>query len=347
MRPRPQTDPKTRYGYLAANLAVLWLAVLCYRTNHFYLGFLADRTQTVLLWLAGAYTLVALLTSPLRKDLRPSHAFISLRAFGRWLRDGKRYLASFPDTARARAPTFSKEERNSLLFLLLKIIYLPMMLEFLLANWKQLSDRWWSFGGHIPSLPPLEFFNDFIFPTFIDLFFITECAFYAFGYAVELPRLKNIVRSVEPTFLGWAVALACYPPFNGFVNNYVLWYTSDEPAFASPWLTCIARALVLACFAIYLWGAVSLGAKCSNLTNRGIVTTGAFAWVRHPAYVAKNLAWWIAIIPVFSLSAVLSMSFWTLLYFLRAITEERHLAADPDYVAYCQRVRYRFIPGLF
>jgi protein-S-isoprenylcysteine O-methyltransferase Ste14 len=155
------------------------------------------------------------------------------------------------------------------------------------------------------------------------------------------------VKSVEPTLLGWAAALACYPPFNGLLNNYVQWYTSDDPVFRHAGVTCAAKCAVLVCFFVYLWGAISLGTKCSNLTNRGIVTTGAFSWVRHPAYAAKNLAWWIALLPRFSGAAVLSMAFWSLLYFLRAITEERHLRNDPDYVAYCQQVRYRFIPGVW
>jgi protein-S-isoprenylcysteine O-methyltransferase Ste14 len=242
--------------------------------------------------------------------------------------------------------TSSNLERTSLLFLLLKIFYLPMMIEFLLANWELLAGLWWSYSG-VMLLPKLEAFNNFLFPCLINGFFIIECALYAFGYAFESPRLKNVVRSIEPTFLGWAVALACYPPFNGLMNNWVSWPTSDEPVFQQPWATGAARGLVLLCFGAYLWGAISLGAKCSNLTNRGIVTTGAFAWVRHPAYAAKNLAWWIAVLPVLSVPAVLSMSFWSFLYFLRAVTEERHLGNDPDYRAYCKKVRYRFVPGVW
>jgi protein-S-isoprenylcysteine O-methyltransferase Ste14 len=206
------------------------------------------------------------------------------------------------------------------------------------------------------SLPRLEAFNNFLFPCLIDVFFITECALYAFGYTVESRRCRNLVKSVDPTFLGWAVALACYPPFNSLLNNYVGWYTSDDPTFQHDWITCIAKCAILSCFFVYLWGAISLGTKCSNLTNRGIVTTGAFAWVRHPAYAGKNLAWWIAMLAQMSFDGhpatgiarpILTMAFWTFIYFLRAITEERHLSNDPDYVAYAQKVRYRFIPGVF
>ena len=34
------------------------------------------------------------------------------------------------------------------------------------------------------------------------------------------------------------------------------------------------------------------------------------------------------------------------LYYLRAITEERHLSIDPEYREYCKRAPYRFIPGI-
>jgi protein-S-isoprenylcysteine O-methyltransferase Ste14 len=337
---------KPNLKYLAANLAVLWVAWLFYRTNHYYVQFLSDRTQMVLLWLAAIYSVAATAFYLVTKNPQPTHAYVGLRATWKCLRNAASYVRAFPDAADSNDLCFSEQERVSLLFLLLKFFYLPMMIEFLLANWDLLAGLWWSYSG-VMSLPRLEAFNNFVFPCLINVFFIIECALYAFSYAFESVRLKNVVRSIDPTVLGWAVALACYPPFNGFVNNYVSWFTSDDPSFPQLWLTTVARCAVLVCFGIYLWGATSLGTKCSNLTHRGIVTTGAFRWVRHPAYAAKNLAWWIALLPVLSLPAVLSMTFWSFLYYLRAITEERHLGKDPVYLEYCRTVRYRFIPGIW
>jgi len=335
-----------KYKYFAANLVVLWPGLLFYRTNHYYLHFLSQDTQRVLLGLGIGYTLLGLVCFRVKTEVQPTHAYIAIVAARRWLKEVRAYLSAFPNTATLPSPSVSSQERISLLFLLLKLFYLPMMIEFIIANWGMLAGTWWSYSG-VMSLPRLEAFNNFLFPCLIDVIFITECAFYAFGYAVESNYCKNVVKSIEPTFLGWAVTLACYPPFNGFVNNYASWYTSDEPIFSNALLTCVAKCAVLLCFGGYLWGAISLGAKCSNLTNRGIVTTGAFSWVRHPAYAAKNLAWWIALLPVLSIPAVLSMAFWSFLYFLRAITEERHLGNDPDYREYCKKVRWRFIPGIF
>jgi protein-S-isoprenylcysteine O-methyltransferase Ste14 len=349
--------------HFAANMAVLWGAIFIYRTNHFYAGSLnapgflnasaplpfssqTITSQQAILWLAVLYTLGAAIYYWLKRDPEPSHPYIALTALWRWLKAAARWATGKPPEAKLPAGLISREEKNSILFLLLKFLYLPMMIEFMLANWGSLSGRWWAYSG-VLSLPRVVAFNEFFFPCLIDIFFISECALYAFGYAVESRYCKNVVKSVDPTLFGWVVALACYPPFNGFVNNYVSWYTTDDPVFKHAGVTLVAKVLVLVCFFIYLWGAISLGTKCSNLTNRGIVTRGAFARVRHPAYAAKNLAWWIGILPHFSWVAVLSMAFWSLLYFLRAVTEERHLGKDPDYVEYCRQVPYRFIPGVF
>ena len=78
--------------------------------------------------------------------------------------------------------------------------------------------------------------------------------------------------------------------------------------------------------------------------------------MRHPAYVAKNVSWWIGATPLLLKLAstnpwglvpvFLGTAAWSAIYVLRAFTEERHLGSDPDYQAYRSRVRWRFIPGL-
>jgi protein-S-isoprenylcysteine O-methyltransferase Ste14 len=98
-------------------------------------------------------------------------------------------------------------------------------------------------------------------------------------------------------------------------------------------------------YGIYVWSTIALGFKFSNLTNRGIVTTGPYAYVRHPAYASKNTAWIIDSTFVFTnIWATLLFFSWTTLYALRALTEERHLHKDKAYQVYADKVRYRFIP---
>ncbi len=110
--------------------------------------------------------------------------------------------------------------------------------------------------------------------------------------------------------------------------------------------------------AAYAAASVALGFRASNLTNRGIVASGPYAIVRHPAYVTKNLAWWIGAVP-FLISAaeknprllpgvLFSLCAWSFVYYLRAVTEERHLKmAGNGYAEYVRKVPYRFIPGLW
>ena len=38
------------------------------------------------------------------------------------------------------------------------------------------------------------------------------------------------------------------------------------------------------------------------------------------------------------------MSVWSIIYYLRAITEELHLMANPEYIQYCKKTKYMFIP---
>ncbi|MDP5038948.1 MAG: DUF1295 domain-containing protein [Candidatus Gracilibacteria bacterium] len=99
-----------------------------------------------------------------------------------------------------------------------------------------------------------------------------------------------------------------------------------------------------------------MGLKASNLTNRGIIKKGPYKYVRHPAYACKNLSWIIAstaliynnlinynIINIFLI--IFSISTWSYIYYLRAITEEKHLSMDPDYLEYKKLVPNMFFPS--
>jgi protein-S-isoprenylcysteine O-methyltransferase Ste14 len=98
-------------------------------------------------------------------------------------------------------------------------------------------------------------------------------------------------------------------------------------------------------YTIYVLSTVTLGFKFSNLTNRGIVTIGPYSIVRHPAYVSKNLSWWIDNTFVLTnIWATVAMILWNSIYIARALTEERHLSKDREYMEYREKVKYLFIP---
>ncbi|MFB0965676.1 MAG: isoprenylcysteine carboxylmethyltransferase family protein [Patescibacteria group bacterium] len=251
---------------------------------------------------------------------------------------------------------FGEEWKKAGRSLALKAFFAPLMIGWTLSHASQsvIGIERYFFSGNLDwnALTTVPFFA-FAFQAvlFADVFFFTA------GYLLEAGILKNRIVSVDPTVSGWVVCLLCYPPFNGATNTVLGWYSSDTPVLAdSPSVTLVLNALVVSLMAFYAYASVALGWKASNLTNRGIVAKGPYRWMRHPAYAAKNLAWWVGAVPALATAwgtsnfvfALASLSAWTFLYYLRAATEERHLLmADNGYAEYAKAVPYRFVPGVW
>ena len=241
----------------------------------------------------------------------------------------------------------SKDEKVSLLFYLVKLYFTPVMIGFLIGNTT-------SFAQFLSNSNSFAITKENILGAYFHLIFysilILDTLIFAFGYLFESPKFKNVVKSVEPTALGWMAAIICYPPINSLTGNILGWYSADFGDFKNIDLNLAAGFISLLLFSIYVWASIALWTKASNLTNRGIVSKGPYKYVRHPAYISKNLSWWIMGIPFIQASgfiAIFSLSAWTIIYFVRAITEERHLSQDPDYIEYTKKVKYMFVPGLF
>jgi protein-S-isoprenylcysteine O-methyltransferase Ste14 len=191
----------------------------------------------------------------------------------------------------------------------------------------------------------------------IKIILFVDVLIFTVGYLVEMPRLRNEIRSVDPTLMGWGVTIICYPPFNRYTEVLLGSPISDFPQFDNPMAHIALNIALLVLMAIYASASVALGFKASNLTHRGIVARGPYAFIRHPAYTCKNLAWWIGSGPLIlagfaeswfkGVIAIASIAGWSMVYILRALTEEDHLRkVDGDYADYAAKVRYRFIPGV-
>ena len=239
------------------------------------------------------------------------------------------------------------EEKINLLYYGVKFFYLPLLISFAYGNLN-------GFIGDTLHLTGLSFTNGNAqqqwFFTLVDGMFLIDVTLFVLGYLTEFAT-KSKVRSVEPTILGWVVTLMCYPPFNNLVSGYAPWSIPNYTVFFNnQTITDIFLFIMVGLYALYVSASVALNLKASNLTNRGIVAKGPYAIVRHPAYISKNMVWLLLSLPAILMGnvfALVTIAFWIGVYYLRAITEERHLSLDPDYVEYCKKVPYRFIPGVF
>ena len=185
----------------------------------------------------------------------------------------------------------------------------------------------------------------------INLLLFFDVIIFAIAYLIESEYLSNKIKSVDSTLSGWISALVCYPPFNFFISNFLLTNglvvtSRSVPLLDLPFVIFI-QTFGVVFLIIYVWATIALGFRAGNLVNRGIVARGPYRYVRHPAYLGKNLFFLFEILPfIYSPIQLIHWFFWVLVYVARAITEEAHLMADSSYQEYAQKVRYRFIPYL-
>lgn len=248
---------------------------------------------------------------------------------------------------------FSRRHRNSIdwgivrdgaLSMLIRTIFLPLNLCYAIANIGILrSARWDTFfdlslaHGHAMLMMTLYMLLIFaIIP----------------GYLFSFRLLNTHTRAIDRSWFGWMVTLSCYPPllagvFTGWFSYRTVQF--EEP-FMKPWIMILGdtdlllygfAAAILFCELVHLWGEAILGIRSSNLSHRGIITTGPFRYLRHPIYFIKCVGWFLIFLPIlmgetFTENLRLGIMFLgvCVIYYLRCIAEERMLSADPDYVAY-------------
>ncbi len=183
----------------------------------------------------------------------------------------------------------------------------------------------------------------------IGAMFLVDVAFATVGYLMTLRPLDAHIRSANPYAAGWMAALICYPPFllmnsggpldyHPGTEDWVYWL-DGHPVLLTVW-----GVILVALTGIYAWATAAFGMRFSNLTNRGVLTHGPYRWSKHPAYLSKNIFWWLATMPFLATtgsfidmvrnSVILAMV--SGVYYWRARTEERHLMADPAYRAYAE-----------
>ena len=109
----------------------------------------------------------------------------------------------------------------------------------------------------------------------------------------------------------------------------------------------VINGLALLSAAIFIYARLSLGRSIGFVpANRGIVTRGAYKFVRHPIYTGLFVAMLAFVLRSYAPLNLLMASIIVMLFMIKSVIEERFLRADPEYAAYLQRVRRRWIPGV-
>jgi len=233
----------------------------------------------------------------------------------------------------ARRPPL--QDLTGLLGWLVKALFLPLMLAWSFDWLSSVASAW-------ERDPKLHWFF-----VIIALLYAVDTAFATIGYLSTSERIGGQIRSTDRTWIGWLSALVCYPPLSVLVLDTWLIYRGAESwvewSSGSPLFSFLWGVGIISLTTIYVWATVAFGPRFSNLTHRGIITSGPYRWGKHPAYLAKNLSWWMISVPFVSEGGLIeagAQCFALLginaIYWVRALTEERHLRCDPTYVAYAQ-----------
>jgi protein-S-isoprenylcysteine O-methyltransferase Ste14 len=145
-------------------------------------------------------------------------------------------------------------------------------------------------------------------------------------YAILMVALL-VVAGLDGGRWGWS-QMAVGVQVAGFLglilSGGIIWWTMAENAYLSRW------------------------ARIQADRGQVVVTSGPYRYIRHPMYAAILLlvtcmalglgSWW-ALIPAGMICG---------LFALRTVLEDRMLRQElPGYKEYCQRVRYRLLPGIW
>lgn len=142
---------------------------------------------------------------------------------------------------------------------------------------------------------------------------------------------------VTPNPLYWLLA---------FVATYWLFivgrFATQGSAAAPAW---VVFALSLASCVVSVWARLSLGRSIGLVpAQRGIVTQGAYRYMRHPIYTGVYCAYAAVALQNFSPLNGAIFAVGAALFVIKSFVEENFLRQDPEYAAYMQTVPWRWLP---
>jgi protein-S-isoprenylcysteine O-methyltransferase Ste14 len=167
--------------------------------------------------------------------------------------------------------------------------------------------------------------------------------------------VANAIWIVGAAIMG-VLSLVRFPPRSSMITVYTLAANAGmlalpglmRPEFQSTGLLAIGGiALELSGVLLTQVARLYMGRSFGVLpANRGIVSKGPFAIVRHPIYIG-----WLILAIGYSMSYPSARNIILIIVTVpfmiwRIVQEESHLSADPAYRNYCSQVKFRLVPGV-
>jgi hypothetical protein len=247
------------------------------------------------------------------------------------------------DFHRFRRRLFSRKSKGVFLAWILRIHYLPIMVEQVYHGINVLT--------HGAKLQNFTLTSVMLIVTALAWLIDSNNA--SIGYFWQSNFTKTRFREIDPHPTHWILILSCYPPFIYFVTTYFASFPSlpetSQRIIDNAGVNTGIDIILLTALILYMLSGCALGFSCSNLSYKKIQTKGPYRFMRHPATTFKMVFFTLAFYrfaPAYTAGWLAFFLLWMSVYIGRALVEERFLRRFPDYQAYMKKTRHRFIPGI-
>jgi len=158
------------------------------------------------------------------------------------------------------------------------------------------------------------------------------------------------IRNIDFTAVGWATNALCYGPLLGVV----FYRMTGNPNGVDPgiseglwwYLQLSTEFLLNLLYTLSIW---NLGTRFGVMVDKGVQDRGFYSFVRHPSYTLEG--WMFIVLGLSSATTPLHYLIalgWPLKYFLRSERDDTFMgASNPDYVAYRDKVNWKYYPGIW
>ena len=150
--------------------------------------------------------------------------------------------------------------------------------------------------------------------------------------------IRRPPKRVTPNPWYWLLAF-----FATYWLLFIIFFLQGGRPLMANWIT---DSLAILGFLVMLWARMSLGRNIGFVpAQRELVSTGAYAFMRHPVYTGLLITSAAFVLRAYSPLNALLLGlgvFWFIP--IKSLVEEDFLRQDPQYADYMKRVRARWIP---